>query len=330
MNNPGAGRHRLRGPRPVRKAGRARPAHRAGAHAPACARPAACASHRAHGEVVQADVHDARPALSACWPDCDAVVNLVAILHGSEAAFEHVHVALPRRWPAACQAAGVRAWCTSARWAWGPAHPRNYLRSKAAGEAVLQAAGLALTVLRPSVIFGADDRFLNLFAQLQALAPVAAGRGRRALPAGVGGGRGRGAGGRLAAASIGQVIECAGPAGLHACRSWCAWPAAGGPPRPQIRAAGWRWAAAGRADGMAARRAADVARQRRFDARAQRGQRQPAGPARALGITPAGAGRDAVAPPGYLGPRQGAAGWMARAGVRAGDGPMRTMRHRHH
>jgi NADH dehydrogenase len=47
-----------------------------------------------------------------------------------------------------------------------------YQRSKARGEAVLQQAPLQLTVLRPSVIFGAEDKFLNLFADLQALAPV--------------------------------------------------------------------------------------------------------------------------------------------------------------
>jgi NADH dehydrogenase len=50
------------------------------------------------------------------------------------------------------------------------------LRSKAQGDAVLQdmaaRQGLQLTLLQPSVVFGADDRFINVFAQLQALAPV--------------------------------------------------------------------------------------------------------------------------------------------------------------
>ena len=46
-----------------------------------------------------------------------------------------------------------------------------YQRSKARGEAVLQAAGLELTILRPSVIFGAEDKFLNLFADLQQVFP---------------------------------------------------------------------------------------------------------------------------------------------------------------
>jgi len=52
----------------------------------------------------------------------------------------------------------------------------------------LHNAKLAMTVLRPSVIFGAEDKFLNLFADLQAVAPFMplAGSGTRFQPVWVG------------------------------------------------------------------------------------------------------------------------------------------------
>jgi uncharacterized protein YbjT (DUF2867 family) len=121
--------------------------------------------------LAQADVHDERQ-LTALLRGRDAVVNLVAILHGSDAAFERAHVALPRTLARACAAAGVRRVVHVSALGAGPNAPSRYLRSKTAGEAVLAGAGLDLTMLRPSVIFGEHDRFLNLFAQLQSVFPV--------------------------------------------------------------------------------------------------------------------------------------------------------------
>lgn len=126
-------------------------------------------------ELIEADVHDPA-ALSRLIAGADAVVNLVAILHGSAARFQRVHVELPRTVARACTAAGVRRLVQVSALGVGPQAPSNYLRSKTEGEAVLhdeaQSGRLELTLLRPSVIFGAEDRFLNTFAALQALAPV--------------------------------------------------------------------------------------------------------------------------------------------------------------
>lgn len=127
--------------------------------------------------VVQTDVHDAA-ALMRAVAGHDAVVNLVAILHGDAAAFNKVHVELPKKIADACCRSGVGQLVHVSALGANPqrfdALPSLYLRSKSQGEALLLATRgeTALTVLRPSVIFGAGDRFLNLFASLQKVVPV--------------------------------------------------------------------------------------------------------------------------------------------------------------
>lgn len=125
--------------------------------------------------VVPADVHDPK-ALAALLPGHAAVINLVAILHGNEETFDRVHVQLPARLAQAAAQAGVQRLVHVSALGADLQAASLYQRSKAQGERALQSAakahGLSLSLVRPSVIFGRDDRFINLFASLQALAPL--------------------------------------------------------------------------------------------------------------------------------------------------------------
>ena len=132
--------------------------------------------------VRELDVHD-ETALTQALTGQQAVVNLVAILHGVADAFEKVHVDLPHKLARACSAAGIRQIVHISALGADAEQPKSapsmYLRSKGQGEAVLlRAAGMGphthfdLTILRPSVIFGFKDKFLNVFAQLQKVLPV--------------------------------------------------------------------------------------------------------------------------------------------------------------
>jgi len=123
-------------------------------------------------ELVEGSVHD-DAFLRRVLHDVDAVINLVAILHGSPQAFELAHVTLPRRLATLAAQAGVRRLLHVSALGADLNGPSHYQRSKAQGEQVLQQLaaehGMALTLFRPSVIFGAGDSFLNLFASLQRL-----------------------------------------------------------------------------------------------------------------------------------------------------------------
>lgn len=156
-------------------------------------------------DVVEADIHDPI-ALSQLLDGMDAVINLVGILHEKKLGridkpnarrgdFHQAHIELPRKIVQACAKHGIkRVLHMSALNADATANSA-YLRSKGAGEAMLREAGqphsdnerwyldgpkftrgqrMAITVFRPSVIFGPEDSFLNQFACLLRRLPVMA------------------------------------------------------------------------------------------------------------------------------------------------------------
>jgi NADH dehydrogenase len=121
-------------------------------------------------EVVEADVNDAN-ALARLAAGRDAVINLAGILHGP--GFKAAHVELAQSVVNACRRGGARRLLHMSAIGADPAGPSEYLRSKGMGEeAVLAADDLEVTVFRPSIVFGPEDRFLNLFSRLSRFFPV--------------------------------------------------------------------------------------------------------------------------------------------------------------
>ena len=126
-------------------------------------------------ELVNADLF-ASDTLMAEFRGCDAVINLIGILNGSEQQFQTVHAELPQRVIAACQATGIKRYLhMSALNANNDNVTSEYLKSKAAGnQAAHQGAehGIGVTSFAPSVIFGPGDSFFNRFAALLKMSPV--------------------------------------------------------------------------------------------------------------------------------------------------------------
>lgn len=138
-------------------------------------------------EVVECDINHA-DGLARVLVGHQAVVNLAAILHGQAQEFERAHVELPATVGRACAAAGLRRVVHVSALGASLTGASMYQRTKAGGEVAIRAFGLDVTVLRPSLIFGAGDASLNLFARMQQLAPVVplAGAATRFQPVWVG------------------------------------------------------------------------------------------------------------------------------------------------
>ncbi len=123
-------------------------------------------------DVVEADVNDP-VALTRLATDAAAVINLVGILHESDGqTFARAHVELAKTVIATCRAVGVRRLVHMSALNADPQGPSRYLRSKGEAAAAVIASGLDWTIFEPSVIFGREDSFLNLFARLARMFPV--------------------------------------------------------------------------------------------------------------------------------------------------------------
>lgn len=132
--------------------------------------------------IFPAPVQDEKSVRSAV-EGANAVVNLVGILYEKGAqTFQAIHHLGAARVAAVAAATGVQRLVHISAIGARAEAGAGYARSKGAGEEAVRKTFPKATVLRPSIVFGPGDSFLNLFARMARLSP--------ALPL-IGGGRTR-------------------------------------------------------------------------------------------------------------------------------------------
>ncbi|KQY35246.1 3-beta hydroxysteroid dehydrogenase [Caulobacter sp. Root1455] len=123
-------------------------------------------------EVVQANVRNA-PSVARAVDGAEAVVNLVGVLWESgRQKFQTLHVMGAKTVAEQAKAAGVKRLVQISAIGADANSPSKYQRTKAEGEAAVRAAFPGAVVIRPSIVFGAEDKFFNKFGQMAALFPA--------------------------------------------------------------------------------------------------------------------------------------------------------------
>lgn len=122
------------------------------------------------GQVQFARVDVTRPdSLAAVLAGSDAVVNLVGAFDGNLDALQGKGVG---RIAAAAKAAGAGAFLHVSALGVDAESDVAYSRTKAEGEEAVRAAFPGATIVRPSLMFGPDDKFVMMFGDLISRMPV--------------------------------------------------------------------------------------------------------------------------------------------------------------
>jgi uncharacterized protein YbjT (DUF2867 family) len=135
------------------------------------------------GQIVPLPADVRRPdTVAAALDGATDAVNLVGLLAASEKAFTEIHVDGAASVARAAAAAGIGTVVQVSAIGADPQSPSVYARTKAAGEAAVRDALPSAAVLRPSVVFGPEDSFFNLFAEMTRFSPALPVIGAPALP----------------------------------------------------------------------------------------------------------------------------------------------------
>ncbi len=114
---------------------------------------------------VRGDILTPSDVMSAMDGDIDTVIHLVGVLRESKGVtYEALHVDATRNVTEAMVKNGVSRYLHISALGTRPNAVSLYHKTKWAAEEIVRGSGLDYTIFRPSVIFGREDKFTNLFA----------------------------------------------------------------------------------------------------------------------------------------------------------------------
>jgi uncharacterized protein YbjT (DUF2867 family) len=123
-------------------------------------------------EIHPGDVLEAK-TIEGSLAGVDAVVHLVGIIsEAGDQTFENVHIRGTQNIVEASRKSAIQRFVHMSALGTRPQASSRYHQSKWVAEEIVRQSGLAFTVFRPSLIYGADDMFVNLFARLSKFSPV--------------------------------------------------------------------------------------------------------------------------------------------------------------
>ncbi len=112
-------------------------------------------------------------AVAKAVEGADAVVNLVGIMNQrGKRTFQAIHVDGAANVAKAAAAAGVKRLIHMSALGADPQSPSKYAVSKDAGEMAVRAAFPNATIMRPSVVFGTEDGFMNMLGLMAQVSPA--------------------------------------------------------------------------------------------------------------------------------------------------------------
>lgn len=111
--------------------------------------------------------------LTSLFKTSDIIINCVGILNEEgDQTFKKLHSDIPEKLAILAKKSGVKKFIHISSIGANPNSDSKYSKSKGIAEVKILKAFPEAIILRPSIVFGSEDQFFNLFSQISCISPI--------------------------------------------------------------------------------------------------------------------------------------------------------------